>query len=68
MAALIHWNPLAITHKLPCHAQELEHLNLAVNNIAKVQNLQRCESLRRLDLTVNFVDKPGGCCWCSERQ
>ena len=32
---------------------------MAVNNIAKVQNLQRCESLRRLDLTVNFVDKAG---------
>lgn len=30
-----------------------------MNNIAKVQNLQRCESLRRLDLTLNFVDRAG---------
>ncbi len=39
--------------------QELDYLNLAVNNITKVQNLQRCESLRKLDLTVNFVPKAG---------
>lgn len=39
--------------------QELEYLNLAVNNITKVQNLQHCESLRKLDLTVNFVAKAG---------
>jgi hypothetical protein len=30
-----------------------------VNNITKVQNLQRCESLQKLDLTVNFVPKAG---------
>src|SRR5947209_6907063 len=35
--------------------QELEHLNLAVNNITRVQNLQGCESLARLDLTLNFL-------------
>lgn len=40
-------------------SQELEYLNLAVNNVAKIQNLQRCESLTKLDLTINFVDKPG---------
>lgn len=39
--------------------QELEHLNLALNNVTRVQNLQRCESLRRLDLTANFVDLAG---------
>lgn len=39
--------------------QELEYLNLAVNNLTKIQNLQRCESLQKLDLTVNFVDKAG---------
>lgn len=39
--------------------QELEYLNLAVNNLTKVQNLQRCESLQKLDLTVNFLDKAG---------
>ena len=37
-------------------AQELEHLNLALNNVTRVQNLQRCESLRKLDLTANFID------------
>ena len=39
--------------------QDLEYLNLAVNNITKIQNLQRCESLRKLDLTINFVGKVG---------
>ena len=39
--------------------QELEVLNLAVNNIQRVQNLQRCESLRCLDLSVNFIDRAG---------
>lgn len=39
--------------------QELEYLNMAVNNLTKVQNLQRCESLQKLDLTVNFLDKAG---------
>lgn len=34
-------------------------MNLALNNILRVQNLQRCESLRRLDLTANFIDKAG---------
>lgn len=37
--------------------QELEHLNIALNNITRVQNLQKCESLRKLDLTANFIDK-----------
>ena len=39
--------------------QELEYLNLAVNNITRIQNLQRCEALQKLDLTINFVDKAG---------
>jgi protein TilB len=39
--------------------QELEYLNLALNNISKVQNLQGCESLKKLDLTVNFIAKAG---------
>jgi len=41
------------------HTQDLEYLNLAVNNITKIQNLQRCESLNKLDLTINFVPKSG---------
>lgn len=39
--------------------QDLQYLNLAVNNITKVQNVQRCESLQKLDLTLNFVPKAG---------
>ena len=39
--------------------QELEYLNMAVNNLTRIQNLQRCESLQKLDLTVNFLDKAG---------
>ena len=39
--------------------QDLHYLNLAVNNITKVQNLQRCESLAKLDLTINFIPKAG---------
>lgn len=39
--------------------QELEQLNLAVNNLTRVQNLQRCESLRCLDLSLNFIPTPG---------
>ena len=35
--------------------QELRYLNLAINNLTRVENLQRCESLRKLDLTINFV-------------
>ena len=34
-------------------------MNLAVNNITKVQGLQQCESLTKLDLTLNFIDKQG---------
>lgn len=39
--------------------QDLEYLNLAVNNVTKIQNLQRCESLKKLDLTINFIPKAG---------
>ena len=37
--------------------QELQYLNIAINNITRIENLHRCESLTRLDLTMNFVDK-----------
>lgn len=40
-------------------SQDLSYLNLALNNITKVQNLQRCESLTKLDLTANFIPKAG---------
>lgn len=36
--------------------KELEYLNLALNNILKIEGIEGCESLQKLDLTVNFVD------------
>ncbi|EPT30807.1 leucine rich repeat-containing protein [Toxoplasma gondii ME49] len=36
--------------------KELEYLNLALNNITRIENLGGCESLKKLDLTVNFID------------
>ncbi len=36
--------------------KELDYLNLALNNIAIVENIEGCESLRKLDLTVNFIE------------
>ena len=38
------------------HLKDLEYLNLALNNIQKIEGLQNCEFLRKLDLTVNFID------------
>ncbi|RLN48982.1 hypothetical protein BBJ28_00015605 [Nothophytophthora sp. Chile5] len=38
------------------HMKELRYLNLALNNISKIEGLQCCEFLNKLDLTVNFVD------------
>lgn len=35
--------------------KKLEYLNLAINNIEKVENLSGCESLQKLDLTLNFI-------------
>lgn len=46
----------------PCNRPEnlaklkkLEYLNLAINNVEKIENLEGCESLQKLDLTLNFV-------------
>lgn len=36
--------------------KELEYLNLALNNVSKIEGIEGCESLKKLDLTVNFVD------------
>jgi protein TilB len=33
-------------------------LNLALNNIKVLENLEGCESLTKLDLTVNFIYDP----------
>ena len=31
-------------------------LNVALNNISKIENIDGCESLKKLDFTVNFID------------
>lgn len=36
--------------------KELEYLNLALNNITLIENLEGCESLKKLDFTANFID------------
>jgi protein TilB len=36
--------------------KELDYLNLALNNISKIENIEGCESLRKLDFTVNFIE------------
>lgn len=38
------------------HLKELEYLNLALNNVRKIEGLQNCEFLNKIDLTVNFID------------
>lgn len=35
--------------------QDLEYLNLGINNISRIEGLDRCESLRKIDLTLNFI-------------
>jgi Leucine-rich repeat (LRR) protein len=35
--------------------KKLEYLNLALNNIERIEHLEGCESLQKLDLTVNFI-------------
>lgn len=29
---------------------------MALNNIRKIENIEGCESLKKLDMTVNFID------------
>ncbi|KAL8434117.1 hypothetical protein Efla_000468 [Eimeria flavescens] len=36
--------------------KRLEYLNVALNNIVLIENVDRCESLKKLDLTVNFIE------------
>ena len=38
------------------HLKDLEYLNMALNNVSKIEGLDKCEFLHKLDLTVNFVD------------
>ena len=35
---------------------ELEYINMAVNSVTKIEGVKRCESLNKLDLTLNFID------------
>jgi protein TilB len=37
--------------------KNLEYLNLALNKIEIVENLEGCESLNKLDLTLNCIRK-----------
>ncbi len=39
--------------------QDLEYVNLALNNITAFQKLERCEKLKKLDLSVNFINLKG---------
>lgn len=36
--------------------KDLVYINLALNNITRIEGLQSCEKLKKLDLTVNFID------------
>lgn len=38
------------------YLRDLEYLNLALNNISKIEGIQNCEFLKKLDLTLNFID------------
>ncbi|KAI1243640.1 hypothetical protein IHE44_0001273 [Lamprotornis superbus] len=35
--------------------KKLEYLNAALNNIERIENLEGCEELKKLDLTANFI-------------
>lgn len=36
--------------------KELEYFNLSLNNVMKIEGLHGCEMLKKLDMTLNFVD------------
>ena len=36
--------------------KELEYINLAVNSVQLIEGIQGCESLQKIDLTLNFID------------
>jgi len=38
------------------HLKDLRYLNLALNNIRRIEGLSSCEFIHKLDLTVNFID------------
>lgn len=39
--------------------KSLQYLNLAMNNVTCIENLEKCESLSKLDLTMNFISLRG---------
>ena len=45
----------SMLHQRLLLAQELIYLNVALNNLTSINHLQGCESLQKLDLSVNFV-------------
>ena len=38
------------------NSKKLNYLYLALNNICLIENLEGCESLKKLDMTANFID------------
>jgi protein TilB len=47
---------LLLVHPENLHRlKKLEYVNLAINNVEKIENLEGCESLEKLDLTLNFI-------------
>lgn len=38
------------------HLKELQYLNMALNNLTKIEGLQNCEHINKLDFTANFID------------
>ena len=36
--------------------KELEYINLAVNNVGLIEGIKGCESLQKLDMTLNFIE------------
>ena len=36
--------------------KELEYVNFAVNNISIIEGVRGCESLQKIDFTLNFID------------
>jgi len=53
-------NAVCVISENVSRLKKLEYLNLALNNIERIENLQGCESLKKLDLTVNFIGELTG--------
>lgn len=53
-------NTVCVISENVSRLKKLEYLNLALNNVERIENLQGCESLKKLDLTVNFIGELTG--------